>query len=648
MNVLINIQDDIIRLANAKVLDRLLVDKSTGKNIMWGTDAYSSFGKAFERREEIRPHLITGSNVGIIKTRARKAFEQQSARTKQHAEVFTPLWVCKKMIDHADEVWFGRAGAFDNTEENVVIPKKKKWQHYVDQRRLEITCGEAPFLVSRYDVASAEVIPIEKRIGILDRKLRIVNENTETEEEWVEWAFRAFESTYGYEFQGDNLLIARVNFMMSFAEYMEQRWHREPTEKEYQMIANRISWNLWQMDGLSGTIPYCQAEEEFAQFDMFGDMGIELDCPEQQPLCKIYDWRRENSLAYKNVNMGGRNMKFDFIIGNPPYQEEVSGSDENSSLAKQLFPSFVQEAIKCTSKGAVLITPSRWFAGDAQDKSFLKLREFLRENNHISRMVYYPNERDVFSHVTIKGGVCYFVYEMGYSGNVLFSTIENGIEHTMCRPLFEEGLDVVITDPVKISVLMKIQSLTEKYLTEMTKGRNAFGIIGKDSVVAEVSSRTPFPECCELRLKGDEIRYISKETVQKNIDVFNAWKIFISKSAGAPNTDKKVIGRAYVGKPLSACTDSLIPIGCFSTKYEAENLQKYMSTKFLRYMVSILKMSQNVTQIVYKYVPLQNFTPDSDIDWSKPIPEIDKQLYSKYGLSKEEIDFIETHVKEMS
>ena len=340
-------------------------------------------------------------------------------------------------------------------------------------------------------------------------------------------------------------------------------------------------------------------------------------------------------------------MKFDFVIGNPPYQEEVSEGENNTALAKQLFPFFIQESVKQANDSVVLVTPARWFAGDAQDKSFVKLREFLRENNHISSLVYYPDGKDVFPGVTIKGGVCYFTYQMDHKGDVRFTTVEDQGTVTLSRPLFEEGLDIVITDPVKISVLLKVQKKTTKYLTDITKGRNAFGIIGKEDIVESISSKSPFDGCCILRLKSDEIRYIQENAVTKSIDVFNSYKVFISKSAGAPNTDHKIIGKAYIGEPKSACTDSLIPIGCFPNKEAACCLQKYLATKFLRYLVSIMKVSQNVTQIVYKFVPLQDFTSGSDVIWSKSVPEIDQQLYRKYNLSDEEIAFIESHVKEM-
>lgn len=340
-------------------------------------------------------------------------------------------------------------------------------------------------------------------------------------------------------------------------------------------------------------------------------------------------------------------MKFDFVIGNPPYQEEISTSEDNKSLSKQVFPDFIKASAELSNIATELITPSRWFAGDAQDKSFLKLRKFFQENNHISRLVHYQDEKEVFDNVVIKGGVSYFVYKPDYTGNVKFSTVTKGKETSVNRPLFEDGLDIVLSDETQISILMKVKNKSKIFLTEFTKGRNAFGIIGKDSIIQDISEDKPFDNCCKLRIKGNEIRYITSDKVKKCIDVFNAYKIFVSKSAGAPGKDLKIIGTAYVGEPHTACSDSLIPIGCFDNIIEAQNLQKYMTTRFLRFMVSILKMSQNVTQIVYRYVPLQDFTSSSDIDWSQSIADIDKQLYKKYNLSDEEINFIETNVKEM-
>lgn len=340
-------------------------------------------------------------------------------------------------------------------------------------------------------------------------------------------------------------------------------------------------------------------------------------------------------------------MKFNAIVGNPPYSELISNDSGNSSLSKQLFPYFIEIGIKIKPNYLTLVTPSRWFTGDAQDKSFLKLRDFIKNNNNFSKIFNYSNSNDVFNGVVIKGGINYFLIENKYQDKVYFTNFDNNIKTTEKRNLFEDDLDIIISNSKDYSLLQKINNENFISLTTITKGRNAFGIIGKISFLNKIAKNESFQNSFQLRCKANEIKYIEKLSVVKGIDVFEKYKVFISKSAGDPNKDFKVIGESYIGKPFEACTDSLIPIGKFDTLEEATNLQKYLKTKFLRYLVSILKISQNVTQIVYKFVPLQDFTENSDIDWSKSIADIDQQLYAKYGLSEEEIAFIESMIKPM-
>jgi len=361
-----------------------------------------------------------------------------------------------------------------------------------------------------------------------------------------------------------------------------------------------------------------------------------------------YDLIKENKIIInESIKINSKNMKFNVIVGNPPYQENISSSSENSALSKQLFPHFVEMAVNLNPKYLSLITPSRWFTGDAQDKSFLRLREFIRGNNHISELYNYKNAKEVFSGVEIKGGINYFIFDKNHSGKMKFVNCSGGIEEVDYRNLFDEGLDIIISDKTSSSILEKVLAKEFISFSEITTGRNAFGIIGKLSVLNKVSQKNKKTGYAELRCKDNEIRYIDPKIIVKNKDIFLNYKIFISKSAGAPHSDSNVIGYPYIGKPLQACTDSLFPIGKFNTLKEAENLQKYMKSKFLRYLVSIMKSSQNVTQLVYKYVPIQNFTSKSDIDWSKAIVDIDKQLYKKYKLTKEEIEFIESMIKPM-
>lgn len=298
------------------VLDVLLQDKTTKENIFWATDTYAAYGEAYTEQALITRANLTAADAPPIIPRTAKTADDQSDRTKKKAEVFTPAWICNKMNNACDEDWFGRKDVFtiegeaawQATEAPVPFAKPKDWQKYVDSRRLEITCGEAPFLASRYDAATGEMIPLKERIGILDRKMRVVNENATDEDEWLKWSYRALQSVYGYEWQGDNLLLARANLLLTFTEYYEARLQRKPTDKELKKAANIIAWNCWQMDGLTCTIPYAVPEEEKADVIIEDDDWAAIfGTPEEEqpknikPICRIWDWRRENAMPFTEL-----------------------------------------------------------------------------------------------------------------------------------------------------------------------------------------------------------------------------------------------------------------------------------------------------------------------------------------------------------
>lgn len=291
-----------------RVLPILLEDKTTKENIIFATDSYIDKGDDYTANSHITVGNIAGIDPFDLQPRAAKEQSDQSARTKKRAEVFTPSWICNRMNNDCDEVWFGRRDVFNfengaTWEANpakVEFPEGTTWQDYVLSRRLEITCGEAPFLVSRYDTTTGEIIlPPERRIGILDRKLRVVKENTDDEETWLEWMYKAFQSTYGYEFQGDNLLVGRINLMNTFTDYLDDRWHRLATLVELKKVANIIAWNIWQMDGLTGTVPFKAKQPKYEEMTLF-----DFDEPEEAPKmigCRIYDWQANKSQSYESL-----------------------------------------------------------------------------------------------------------------------------------------------------------------------------------------------------------------------------------------------------------------------------------------------------------------------------------------------------------
>lgn len=269
----------------------LLKDRTTGRNIIWAADDYKDFKPTDE---------IIFDDIQLIKPRFEKVREQQKSRTKNRAEIFTPAWICNFQNNLIDEKYFGRANVFNTTENQNWTPTTEKiffnggnWQDYILQNRLEITCGEAPYLVSRYDTVTGAEIPIERRIGMLDRKLRVICENVTDETEWKNWAVKAVQSVYGYEFQGDNLYLARRNILLTFEEYFQKQFDKKLDTETLKFVAEIISWNLWQMDGLKFTIPFA-TKTPSSLFD---------DSPKnsQEIFCKIKDWQTGEVEEYKKL-----------------------------------------------------------------------------------------------------------------------------------------------------------------------------------------------------------------------------------------------------------------------------------------------------------------------------------------------------------
>ena len=298
------------------VLGVLVRDKTTRKNIIWATDTYDALGDGFQDRQQLTEALLL-SHPDTIMPRIDKSREAQAARTRKKADAYTPVWLCNEKNNFCDSEWFGRENVFNTMDDQhgwepvqgkIDFPEGKTWQHYVDSRRLETTCGEAPFLVSRYDASNGERIePLLRRIGILDRKLRIVNENAGSYLDWLKWSVRAIEASYGFEYQGDNLLIARANILLTYVDYYKERWGCVPDKNLLHRVATRIVWNIWQMDGLKDTVPLGRPFEEFHQMDIY-DFGISdrIERKEEQDAayCRIFNWRSNCPVLYKKWKGG--------------------------------------------------------------------------------------------------------------------------------------------------------------------------------------------------------------------------------------------------------------------------------------------------------------------------------------------------------
>tara|TARA_R100001039_G_scaffold7584_1_gene3456 strand:+ start:490 stop:1476 length:987 start_codon:yes stop_codon:yes gene_type:complete len=263
------------------VLEILLRDHTTHKNIFWATNNYEHLGAPYNSDSYILPELITGENGNIIMPRVHKDKVLQQYRSKEMAEVFTPSWICNAQNNLIDNAWFERKNVFNKeipnqkkwktNQERVEFPKNKSWQDYVNDKRLEISCGEAPYITSRYDTTTGKFIEIKNRIGLLDRKLRIINENVDEPNEWFEATKSAYKNTYAYEWQGDSLLLARESMLFTYIENYKYKFEKEPLIKSIQDIAEIISWNVWQMDGLKGVIPLSCGEIKTKTVNLFGE-----------------------------------------------------------------------------------------------------------------------------------------------------------------------------------------------------------------------------------------------------------------------------------------------------------------------------------------------------------------------------------------
>lgn len=645
--MLIHIQDDILRLWGMGLLEPLLADRTTEQNILWATDAYEDeYGHRFARDETITADKITGDYAGLICTRARKAFEQQSQRTRQRAEVFTPLWIVEKMNDYLDEEWFQRKDGIHKQDEDgrIAFNTRKTWQQYVENRRLEITCGEAPFLVTRYDAVSGEILPIEKRIGLLDRKLRAVSENTKSVEDWFAWALRALRATYGYEFQGDSLLIARLNVIMSVWEAMETRWGQTPTASQLRKAVEIVTWNLWQMDGLTNRTPYA-IEDQMSIFDLLPDAK-----PPVPSFCRIKNWRKQRANQFRSLKGERTSMKFDYIIGNPPYQDEVETS-ENKTFMPSIYNLFIEEAYSISDK-VELIHPARFLFNAGQTPKAWNQK--MLSDPHFKILFYEPDGSKVFSGPEIKGGIAISYRD----SNAMFGAIKVFTKHAELNSILSKISGII--EESSITIIMQNQNRfnLEAMFDDHPEYREKIGSDGKDRRFRN-NIFEKIPLFTTEKVNSDDIqvlgviknkrvwRYISRKYVDEAHQNLGKWKVLIGAASGS-GVFGETISAPIILAPGQGYTQTYIGIGGFDAEVPAKNLEKYIKTKFFRAMLGILKITQHNEIGTFKYVPLQDFSPSSDINWSQPVADIDRQLYAKYGLDEKEIEFIETHVKEMA
>ena len=647
------------------VLPLLLADKSTGRNIIWATDPPQTLSDTVTDKSEMTPAQLHQLGFEAVQARAGKQADVQQKRTRRRGEVCTPAWVCNKMINALDADWFGREDVF-NTEQpqgwqaregQVEFPASKGkaplWQQYIDSRRLEITCGEAPFLASRYDAATGEMIPVQQRIGILDRKLRVVSETVKEEKEWLYWAKCAVQATYGYEYQGDNLLLARTNLLLTFAEHLQARWQRSSTTQELKSTANIIAWNLWQMDGLKRSIPGGKLHPDTEQLDLFSMFG---DAEESVPSvsCKVKNWRKGGhgtTQNFETIQEGSTSMKFDYVIGNPPYQDETLG--DNKGFAPPVYNKFLDASYEIADK-VEMIHPARFlFNAGSTPKAW---NEKMLNDSHLTVLHYESDSSKIFANTDIKGGVV-----ITYRDKVKnYGAIEHFIVFDELRSIARK---IGKTDYVPLSKVIyaaesyrftetmhKENSSVESLLSKGHKYDFKSNVLSKlDNIV--FFSEMPKDGSSYIKILGLDGSKRTEKWIRKDYvrvpENFGSYKVFISKANGS-GAFGETLSAPIIAEPGIGHTQTFMSIGKCESEQKAIAITKYVKTKFARAMLGVLKITQDCPAPKWKYVPLQDFTAHSDIDWSKSVAEIDRQLYRKYDLSADEIEFIETHVKEMA
>lgn len=536
-------------------ISELLKDHNTGSNIKICNSDYS-----IDESTELTLDLLKKLE---IKRRIDKSKETQLNRQKVKAEVFTPVLVVRKMNDYLF----------------------KRIDDVINAKMLEITMGEGAFLCSRYDHFTGDPIDIENRVGIIDRKLQCATS--------IEQFYKCYESAFGYELQGDSLLLARVNMLFAFCEYVKHKLNRKPTNLELLKVSKTIARNLWQMDGITKEIPF----------------------------------EKSKSLFHKTVKPKNLKIQFEYAVGNPPYQKQEGGL--NLSYMPSIYHLFMDSAYSMANR-VLLITPARFLFN--MKTTPVEFNQRMLNDKHFKVLHY--SRKPIFN-LAIRGGVV-ITYR-----NVLetYNSIKLFIPNPNVRSIYEKVKKFALND--SFTNLAYSQS---NYSSLIRKH-------GRQDLRIETSAFTK-SYFHKSRLKPTDIKvfgllklkrhfyYIDESLFDKSSEGFNNWKIALARTNGHCGGIGEKLTIPEVLPPRVGFTNTYFGYGKFKTKIEASNCVKYVRTKFCRCLLGVLKCAPSLALDSFLYVPNQDFSPNSDIDWNCDIPSIDDQLCKKYGLSKSDISFI--------
>lgn len=344
-----------------------------------------------------------------------------------------------------------------------------------------------------------------------------------------------------------------------------------------------------------------------------------------------YSFIHENieTLFKEHFTAKGKPMKFDVIVGNPPYQLKDDG---HGASASPLYHLFIEQAKKLNPKYMSFIVPSRWFAGGKGLDSF---REEMLKDTRIKKLVDFPDASDCFPGVEIKGGVNYFLWDNSYSGPCEVVTHNKGLKPaSLTRNLNE--FDIFVRFNQAVSILNKVKAFKEPTMDTMVSSQKPFGFRTNFNDYTKTAQK----DSIKLYARG-EIGYVDREKILQNEQWIDKWKVLTARAAeGGGELPNKVMGIPVIAPKNSCCTETYLVCGVFDSEKNAKNLETYMKSKFLRFLVFLRKTTQDTSKDRFLFVPIQN------LDVEAPVVT-DEQLYKKYKLNKEEIAFIDSIVKEM-
>jgi len=386
-------------------------------------------------------------------------------------------------------------------------------------------------------------------------------------------------------------------------------------------------------DDPDGNIPFVVTEHTLDRKGLF--------CTICRAPAKLIRERREHFAysfihrTYPSKEVAG--MKFDVIVGNPPYQ---IGTEGHGATASSIYQLFVERAISMSPRYVVMITPSRWFAGG---KGLDEFRDKMINDRRLRAVVDNPKIFDVFPQVKIRGGVSYFLWDRDYSGDCEFSTRIDGVVRSVLRRDLREGDGVLVRDNRAMNIIRKVRAGGDgQRIEDISSVTKPFGLTMRSNYPGSVPE--PFPGSIPL-IYATRVGYSRPDQIERNHDWIDRWKVILPRvsSGDTPTDDDGNITDVVLGEPIalapgSACTQTYFIPGMFDSRGETENFAYYLASKFVRFLVLQRKLSQDVTPERFRFVPMLDMTRR----WT------DEELYARYGLSDEEIAYIESSIKPRS